>query len=414
MLIHRAPVVVPVSAPPIRDGAVAVEDGRIVAVGPIGDMPDAPVREHDGVLTPGLVNAHTHLCYSAYADHYHNGKSFFDWIQDFARRNPSMSAEDWHASARLGVDQSLRHGVTGIADVVTPPDALPALLASGMAGTLYFEACFIDDVRWTEQRDAFRDLLDRAEPGVDPTLGVSPHTLYTLGRAVGKDLAAMARERGLRLHPHLAETLHEDSYVRTGSGPFADLSRSLDACFELLDDANGCSPAAEMDAWGLLGADSHVAHGVHLDERDRATLRAHGTHVALCARSNARLEAGEPPVAAHRSERNPVAVGTDSLASAPDLDVAAELPVLRDIARRQGDNGDGLDAWLFHAATRGGALAMGRNDFGVLAPGARADLAVFAVDAGRHPYTALTTGAAGTCVTTILAGHEVERENAHK
>ena len=305
---------------------------------------------------------------------------------------------------------SLRNGVTGIADVVTPPEALPPLLESGLAGTVYFEACFIDDNAWRTSRAVFLDIVERtlSGNGSDLRVGVSPHTLYTLGRAVGSDIAAIARERGLRLHPHLAETLHEDEYVRSGSGAFADMGRELGACFELLDGGCGTSPAVEMDKWGLLGADSHVAHGVHLDAADRALLRQRGTSVALCPRSNARLEAGRPPVAAYRAEGSPVAVGTDSLASSPDLDVAAELPLLRSIALEQGDSGDGLDEWLFTAATLGGATAMGRDDFGALVPGARADLAVFDVDPGGDPYAALVSQAAGSCVATVLAGRLVD------
>ncbi|GAA4917553.1 cytosine/adenosine deaminase-related metal-dependent hydrolase [Stackebrandtia albiflava] len=405
--IYRASVVLPVDSAPIRDGGVAVADGRITAVGPVALLPRADeVVEFDGILTPGLVNAHTHLCFSAYADHYGNGKEFFEWIQDFARRNPSMSAQDWYDSAQAGVDGSLRNGVTGLADVVTPPASLPALLGSGMAGTLYLEACFIDDARWETERVEYLAVLDQAltTAGADMRLGVSPHTLYTLGRAVGADLAGLARERGIRLHPHLAETLHEDAYVRTATGPFADMNRKLAAGFELLAGGCGTSPATEMDRWGLLGPDSHVAHGVHLDAADRALLRAHGTHVAMCPRSNARLGAGEPPVAAHRAEGNPVAVGTDSLASSPDLDVAAELPELRRIALAQGDDGDGLDEWLVTAATMGGARAMGRTDFGTLTVGGRADLAVFDVPTDGDPYAALVSDAAGACRATVLAG----------
>ncbi|MGH8791122.1 MAG: amidohydrolase family protein [Stackebrandtia sp.] len=413
MQIYRAPVVLPVSAPPIRDGAVAVNAGRIVSVTRVEHAPPGDVREFDGVLLPGLVNAHTHLCFSAYADMYGNGKEFSEWIGEFARRNPTMSDSAWRESARLGVDASLRAGTTGVADVVTPPQALPVLLDSGLAGTLFFEACFIDKRRWAEYREEFVKIVDEAfgrrdVRDADPRVGVSPHTLYTLGRTVGVDLAEIARERGMRLHPHLAETAHEDAYVREGAGVFADMVSALDAEFELLDGGSGVSPTSEMDRWGLLGSDSHVAHGVHLDAADRALLRDRGVSVAMCARSNARLESGEPPVAAHRAEGNPVAVGTDSLTSSPDLDVSAELPILRSIALRQGDDGDGLDEWLVRAATQGGALAMGRRDFGVLEVDARADLAVFDVDAGDDPYAAFVSDAAGACTATVLAGELIE------
>lgn len=407
MQIYRAPVVLPISAPPIRDGAVAVEHGRVVSVTSAAEAPAGEVREFDGVLLPGLINAHTHLCFSAYSDMYGNGKPFAEWIPEFARRNPSMTEADWHESIGIGIQASLRAGTTGVADVVTPPEGLAPLLESRLAGTVYFEAVFVDKHRWARDRDGFVDVLDRTAQGrpltADPRLGVSPHTLYTLGRTVGLDLADMARQRGLRLHPHLAETADEDAYVRHGLGGLADVLRPLEPDFELLDGGSGQSPAFEMDAWRLLESDCHVAHGVHLDAADRALLRDRGVHVAMCARSNARLQAGEPPVAAHRAEGNPVAVGTDSLASAPDLDVAAELKTLREIAVRQGDAGEGLDEWLVHAATRGGALALGRRDIGVLEVDARADLAVFDVDTA-DPYKAFVSGAAGACTATVLAG----------
>jgi len=405
--VYRAPVVLPIAAPAIRHGAVAVTDGRISAVGPAAEVPGDTVVEFDGVLTPGFVNAHTHLCFSAYADHYGNGKQFDEWIQDFAPRNAGMSESDWHDSIHLGVTASLRAGVTGIADVVTPPAALVPLLASGMAGTVYFEAVFLDNSRWETERAGYLAVVEEALLGQrsDPRVGISPHTLYTLDRQVGVDLASMARERGLRLHPHLAESLSEDVYVRNGTGPFAEMQRRMGSSFELTAIGGcGASPATEMDKWGLLGADSHVAHGVHLDATDRAILREHGTHVALCPRSNTRLDVGEAPVAAYRAEGSPVAVGTDSLASAPDLDIAAELPHLRALAVKQGDSGEGLDRWLVAAATRGGALAMGRDDFGVLTPGARADLAVFDVDTDGDPYSAIVSEAAGSCIATVLAG----------
>ncbi|MGH8882021.1 MAG: amidohydrolase family protein, partial [Stackebrandtia sp.] len=384
----------------------------IIAVGPIAELPDGDVHDVTGMVTPGLVNAHTHLCFSGYADHYGTGKEFFDWLQDFGPRNATMSPADWRAAIGAGVDASLRAGVTGVADVVTPPAALPALLASGLAGTGYFEACAVDAERWKRERDEFLAVLDDAadlRATGSLTVGVSPHTVYTLAATVGADLAAIARRRGMRLHPHLAETRHEDVYVRHGDGPFAQFNRGMGLGFELLAGGCGASPATEMDRWGLLGPDSHVAHGVHLDAADRALLRDRGSRVALCPRSNARLRAGEAPVAALRAEGSGVAVGTDSLASAPDLDVAAELPVLRELAVRQGDNGAGLDEWLVHAATRGGARAMGRDDFGVLEPGARADLAVFDVDTtGDDPYRALVSDAAGACVMTVLAGEPME------
>lgn len=412
MHVYTAPVVVPVADEPIREGAVGVDDGRIAYVGPAADAPDAETTTaFEGVLTPGLVNAHTHLCYTAFADMYGNEKEFFEWIQDFARRNPATADDAWKASVQLGIDESIAHGVTAVADIVTPAAGFEPLFASALAGIAYWEACFIDGAAWEVRRSAWREIVtdSRAVNNSDMAVGISPHTLYTIGTEVGKSLAELARTLDIRLHPHLAETKHEDMFVRRGSGPFAFMNRRAGLELELADGGVGHSPAAQMEKVGWLGADSHVAHGVHLDKTDRELLRNLGTAIALCARSNARLEAGEPPVAALRAEGNTVAVGTDSRASSPDLDVAAEWPVLRKLALAQGDGGEGLNEWLVRAATQGGAKALGRDDIGAIKVGNRADLAVFDVDTDGDPYAALVNGAAGNCTATVLKGVLVDR-----
>lgn len=411
MHIYTAPVVVPIAGDPVRDGAVGVDGDRIAYVGPAADAPDSEdVTAFDGVLTPGLVNAHTHLCYTGFADMHGNEKEFFEWIQEFARRNPATTDDEWKSAALAGVEQSLAAGVTAVADVVTPAAAFESLLASDLAGVAYWEACFIDDDAWEERRHSWREIVTetRAVNGSDLAVGISPHTLYTLGTGVAKSLAELARTLDIRLHPHLAETAHEDMFVRRGSGPFAFMNRRMGLDLELADGGAGHSPARQMEKANLLGADSHVAHGVHLDAEDRALLREQETVVALCARSNARLEVGEAPVAAHRAEGNPVAVGTDSRASAPDLDVAAEWPVLRRLALAQGDDGDGLNEWLVRAATEGGAKALGRSDIGVIEVGARADLALFDVDIEANPYAALVSEAGGNCKATVVKGRLIE------
>ncbi|MEU5871589.1 amidohydrolase family protein [Glycomyces sp. NPDC047369] len=412
MHVYTAPVVVPVAGDPIREGAVGVDGGRIAYVGPAAGAPEADeTTAFTGVMTPGLVNAHTHLCYTSFADMYGNEKEFFEWIQEFARRNPETADEAWKASTQEGIDESVRHGVTAVADIVTAAAGFAPLLASDLAGVAYWEAVFIDEAAWEVRRAAWREVVTdtRAVNNSDIAVGVSPHTLYTLGTNVGKSIAELARTLDIRLHPHLAETAHEDMFVRRGSGPFAFMNRRAGLNLEIADGGAGHSPAVQMDKVGWLGADSHVAHGVHLDKADRELLRDKGTAVAVCARSNARLEAGEPPIAALRAEGNAVAVGTDSRASSPDLDVAAEWPVLRRIALSQGDTGDGLDEWLVRAATEGGAKALGRGDIGALKEGNRADLAVFDVPVDGDPYAALVAGAAGHCTATVLRGRPTER-----
>lgn len=397
--ILRAAWVVPVASPPIRDGEVAVSGGRVVAVG--RELARTPAAEgfsyadQEGVIAPGLVNAHAHLVFGpAYADLARGGMPFHAWIAELIRRRTAMSDADQVEQARASARLMLATGTTAVADVASLADTIPVLHEYGLQGRAYHELTGVDTDGWSAARETYEQRL--AE---HPGAGISPHTLYTLGDGVTRDLAALARRQGRRLHPHLAETAGETEFVFTGTGPYLSFVERFGLRMELAGVGSGRSPTRHLDHLGGLGPDVHVAHGVHVDAEDRKLLRDKGSAVALCTRSNAILGAGEAPVAAYRREGSPVAVGTDSLASCPDLDLLAELRALERLALDQGTDRDGLSEWLVRAATTGGAEAVG-IDAGTIVPGARADL-VLVEGEGTDPYAMIVTGRA---TATYLAG----------
>lgn len=410
-VLHCASVVLPITSAPIVDGAVAVAGDRIVAVGPRAELlsryADAPVRSWPGVLTPGLVNAHTHLEFTDFADLALTGLPFSDWIRLVIARKLTFSQSQWMESARRGVDQLLQAGTTCAADIVTVGPGIAAAAATGLAGVSYVEMVGVDESRWPAALERLEAVL-AADPA-GRTLGISPHAPYSLGTAVMRRLGELARDRGMRLHPHVAESPTEVEYVATGGGPFGRPPEGNTLDFELLGVGSSMTPAAYVHSIDLLGPDVHIAHGVHLDAADRALLRERRTAVALCPRSNAILLAGTAPVADYLREGNAIAVGTDSLSSSPSLDVLDDVRALRAIAVAQGYSGDDLDRRLVEAATIGGAYAMGLDDVGRLEPGARADLAAFDVPTSGDPYAALVASGAGRCVGTVLAGRLVHR-----
>lgn len=410
--LHLAPVVLTNAGPLLRPGAVAVQDGRVVAVGDPGEVaatvPGAGTRTWEGVLTPGLVNAHTHLQYTAFADLAALDLPFAVWLRRMGERRRETTDAGWAESARTGVFLALRSGTTTVADVVSDPAALPPVVRSGLGGVSYLEAVAYDDARWERSgRARLLGWLDGAATG--RRVGVSPHAVYTLSGGAYADTCRLARERGLRLHPHLAETVEEVELVALGTGRLADLDREFGLALPLLGSGAGVGPAQYVDGLGGLGPDVHVAHGTHLDAEDRALLRARGTAVALCVRSNRVLRAGRAPVAAFLAEGSPLALGTDSLASCPSLDLLEEARAVRDLARAQGYDAADLDRRLVEAATLGGAAALGLDDVGTLRPGARADLAVFAVPTDADPWRALLEHGPGECVATVLDGRLVHR-----
>lgn len=386
LTLHSAPIVLPVSAAPVADGAVLVDGDRIAAVGPRAGLaaahPEARERAWTGVLAPGLVNAHAHLQYTDFEELNSLGAPFPVWLGRMVEKRPTFTSEMWQESTRRGIRLMLKTGTTAVADIVTEPEALLPTARSGIAGVSYLEAVFEDARSWSDGgRARMLAALDGAPGG--RTVGVSPHTPYTLSTAVFVDCVAIARERGLRTHTHVAESPAEVEFVASGSGPFAQSMTGAGKAMELIrDGGSGLSPAGYLDKIGALGPDVHAAHCVHCDSADRELLRNRGVYAALCVRSNRILQAGEPPIADYLAEGSPFAVGTDSLASSPSLDLLEEAAALRALARDQGYAKADLDRRIFEAITVGGAAAMGLEDVGRLEEGARADLAVFALPAG--------------------------------
>lgn len=404
--IHAAPVVLTMAGPPIRDGAVLVEGDRVAKVGTRKDVvagaPEARVRDWPGIITPGLVNAHAHLQYGPRFNHLASGgRPFADWIQQLIATRQGMTDVDWQVETRLSAHQLLRSGTTAVADLVSFGPPITVATSLGLQGISYAELAGVDAKGWPTGQQRLEALL--TTPGRER--GVSPHTLYTLSSQVFRDVVALARARGLRLHPHLAETADEAEWVLSGTGAFSSISARFDLDFELHGTGAGVSAVRHCDDLGGLGPDVHVAHGVHVDAEDRALLRQRQTVVALCTRSNAILQAGEAPVAGYLSEGSPVAIGTDSLGSSPDLDLLAEARATRDLARRQGL--EHPEQAIVEALTLGGAQALGQP-IGTLVEGGRADLAAFDVPT-QEPFRDLVEHGAGRCVATVLGGRLVHR-----
>jgi cytosine/adenosine deaminase-related metal-dependent hydrolase len=420
--LHSAPIVLPVSADPIGDGAVLIDGDRVLAVGPRAELlaanPGVRERAWSGVLTPGLVNAHAHLQYTDFEELNSLGEPFPVWLGRMVEKRATFTDAMWGESTRRGLHLMLRAGITAVADIVTDPaGVLPPTARSGIGGISYIEVVFEDARSWSESGRAL--LLERLASGpAGRRLGISPHTPYTIASAVFADCVAIARDKGLRLHPHVAEAPAESEYVASGTGPFAESMTKFGKAMELIrDGGSGLTPVRFLDKLGVLGPDVHAAHCVHCDPADREVLRARGVHAALCARSNQILQSGRPPVADYLRENSPFGIGTDSLASTPSLDLLEEAAALRALAGDQGYEADDLDRRIIEAATLGGAGAMGLADVGHLEPGSRADLAVFSVPgldslAPEAAYGALLDAAAAgehKCLGTILAGTIVHR-----
>lgn len=412
--LYSAALVAPMTAPPVLDGAIAVQGGRILHVGErswvAATLADRGLAATEvrwpGVLLPGLVNAHTHLQYT-HMDRVGQGKyqGFSDWAQAF---NPVYDrGQDWAAAAAAGAALAVAAGTTAVADVVTDLAAMSALHDAGLHGITYWEV-----MDWTNEawRDRGREQVEAALDALPspPGTGLSPHAPYSLEIAPLLDIPDIVRERGSRIHIHLGESAIEREFAHAATEPWH--ARGLGSLAELRSAGYGTSATDYVDHLGVLGPDCHIAHGVYLGESDRAILRARGTSVALCPRSNAVIGLDEPPVASYLNEGSAIAVGTDSLSSSPSLDVLGDVAALYEIARRQGYHGADLPERLLSAATHGGARAMGlhvgANRTGYLAVGARADLTFIDVPVTTvaQALDQVAQAGEGTAAATVIGG----------
>lgn len=418
VILYCAGLVVPMTAPPILEGAVAVRGDRILHVGERQWVIESlrtrglaySEQRWPGALLPGLVNAHSHLQYSGMAEVGRERYSGFeDWAAAFGVSYER--AHDWRADAAAGAAQLIRSGVTSVADIVTDIDAIGVLHDARMHGIAYWEVMSWDDVTWHDRgRDQIIGELAKIPPS--PGAGLSPHAPYSLDTVPLLEIPDIVRERGLRLHIHLGESQFEGERIPVEGGErhqdwhFAGV-QSFRALREL---GFGTSATEFVDRLGVLGPDCHVAHGVYMTKKDRALLRARGTAVALCPRSNQVIGLDPPPVADYLTEGSAIAVGTDSLSSSPSLDLMADVTALHTIARDQGYRDRDLHARLLSAATLGGAHAMGIDAgpgrVGQLAVGAVADLAFFDVPARVVPdaFAELVEAGEGKSVATVIGG----------
>ncbi len=376
MIRYHARWVVPVASPPIRDGTVAERAGRIAYVGPRAGAPDGEDRDlGDAVLLPGLVNAHTHLELTAFRALL-DALPFREWIARLqAAKVAVMTRERFLDSARLGIVEGLRAGITTYADTCDSGVALGAMRELGVRGIMYQEV-FGPDPDPRAVRDAalaLRTKLDALEPLETElvTLGISPHAPYT----VSDPLFALVARAGRRIAVHIAESEAETQLVRDGAGPFADALRARNIPVA----PRAPTPLALLEKLGVLSPVTLLIHCAQADASDIARIAASGGSVAHCPISNAKLGHRTAPVVEMLEAGIAVGLGSDSMASNDRMDLLEEARAALLAQRTRTRCADALTAaQALELATAGGARALGIADrVGTLERGKECDLAAF-------------------------------------
>jgi cytosine/adenosine deaminase-related metal-dependent hydrolase len=400
------------------DGHLVVRDGRIAAVGPgPANVTTGDVRRIDGrgcLLTPGLVNTHHHLYQWATRGYAPQG-TLFEWLVELYPVWARVTPEVVSAAAAAGLAWLATSGATTTTDhhYIFPaehPEILDSTVeAAGRIG-LRFHPCRgsmdlgesaggLPPDHVVESREAILHATAAAverhhDPAPDAMVrvAVAPCSPFSVSEELLTESAALARQLGVRLHTHLAETLDEEEFCRK---------------------RHGVSPVEYLDRLGWIADDVWLAHAIHLapDEVDR--LGATGTGVAHCPSSNARLGAGIAPVRALLDAGAPVGLGVDGAASQEAGRMVDELRQALYAARLRGGPAALTPREALAAATMGGARCLGRADeIGSLEPGKLADLALWRVDGLAHagmtdPVAALVLGSAPPLELLAVGGRVV-------
>jgi aminodeoxyfutalosine deaminase len=368
VVVHRAPWLLPICHPLMEDGGIAVSKGKIQGVGRFSAVrhswPGARVIDHpDAVLLPGLINAHTHLELShlAHLAHLPAPASFTDWLllllaeRAKAAVNIETATERIAAAASTVLEAQNKEGVAAVANISNT--GLCFNLAKDFNGRLL---CFSEYIGLrAEAADA---ILLSLQSAADSQL-CTGHAIYSTHPYLLRGLKARAFRLGHIFPIHTAECAAEVELLRTGQGElrdFLDQRGWWDHSLPLAESG----VVTYLHRHGLLDSKTLCVHCVHIDEAEADLLAAAKAKVCLCPGSNGYLGIGRAPLALLRRKGILPALGTDSLASNPELSLWREMRLLA------AQNPSLPPAELLAMATLGGAAALGLDDqLGTLEPG---------------------------------------------
>ncbi len=393
-----------------------VVEGRIIAeLVPAGAEPLAPCDIFDAgrhVVLPGLVNTHHHFYQTLTRAHPAAiNKRLFPWLQALYPIWARLTPDTLRPAVRIALIELLMSGCTTAADHhYLYPEGLEqavdieveaareigirmtvtrgSMNLSQKDGGLPPDSVVQDEDTILRDSERVLSLFHDPSPGAEIQIGLAPCSPFTVTERLMRETAALAERFDCPLHTHLAETEDETRFCQ---------------------ERYGCRPVEFLERTGWLVPRAWLAHGIHFDEREIATLGRHGLGVCHCAASNMVLASGICRTVELEAAGAKVGLGVDGSAS---NDASNMMEALRQ-ALMIGRLRYGADAIthrdVLRWGTEGSARCIGRGDIGRIAPGYQADLALFTLEetrfAGAHdPLAALILCSAHRADRVMVGG----------
>ena len=370
-MIFRARTLIPMTGgPPIDNGAVVVKGSRIQAVGTLPEVgalfTGNVVDLGEQVLMPGLINAHCHLVYTMLRRAIQPPRGFTAWVRRLNALKCAFDDEDYLEAIQRGFAELRKWGTTTVLNIESFPELMSRIPPPLIRAWWFYEMI---DIR---QRSTTEDMMDgagiffRKHAEWLGGFGLSPHAPYTASAELYQLASAIARQDGMLVTTHLAESMEEGAMFRRASGPLYEFMRSLGR--DMSDCGHG-SPLSHLLGKGLIGPEWIVAHMNDLDEDDFALLEKTPLHVVHCPASHHYFRNPAFPMDRLRKIGVNVSLGTDSLASTDSLSLFDEMRAVCD----RHPSVSALDAIEMVTVNPAAALRRPR-DLGCIFPKARADL----------------------------------------
>jgi len=401
--------VLTMAGPNIERGSVAIDNGRIIAVGPSADIDRSytamtTIRAGGMAVLPGFVNAHTHIpmtLFRGIAD----DRDLMDWLTHYIfpaeAKNVSPDFVKW--GTRLGAAEMIMSGTTTFADMYYfESDIARETKAAGLRGVLgqtFIDFPAPDNKTWDAAVDYMRKYARewKNDPLITPAL--APHAPFTVSKEHLQQVRALATELGAPILIHVSETKDEQRQVAERTG--------------------GLTPTAYLESIGFLADDVVAAHGVWLNADDIRTMAQRKVGVAHCPESNSMLASGIAPVVDMRAAGVDVGLGTDGPAgSNNNLDMVAEAASAAGLQKIAKMDPKALSARnVLEMATVGGARALNMSDrIGTLETGKRADVIIVDLQQPKSQpvysvESAIVYAASGSSVVTTICDGRILMRN---